>query len=90
MFFATGIQGQDTKQRRKTVEVNINASMPGLVARVVVDKGESVKQGQEVAVINCMKNEISISSTHDGTVKDILVKEWDEMEVDAPMIILDV
>ena len=72
------------------MEVNINASMPGLVARVVVDKGESVKQGQEVAVINCMKNEISISSTHDGTVKDILVKEWDEMEVDAPMIILDV
>ncbi len=72
------------------MEMNVIATMPGLVARVVVSKGEQVKQGQEVAVINCMKNEISITSEKDGVVKEILVKEWDEMEVDSPMLILEV
>lgn len=63
--------------------------MPGLVARVMVDKGETVTAGQEVAVINCMKTELAVESHVAGTVKDILVKEWDEMEVGSPMLIID-
>lgn len=72
------------------MELNINATMPGLVARVVVNLGDAVKEGQEVVVINCMKNEISVTAEQGGIVKDILVKEWDEMEVDAPMVTLEV
>lgn len=71
------------------MERSVNAHMPGLVARVVVNEGDRVNNGQEVAVINCMKNELSVLSPWDGVVKEILVKEWDEMEVDNPMIILD-
>lgn len=72
------------------MERSVNAIMPGLVARVVVEEGARVTAGQEVAVINCMKNEISVTTDTDGTVKKILVKEWDEMQVDMPMIILEV
>lgn len=72
------------------MEKTINAHMPGLVARVVVNEGERVAKGQEVAVINCMKNELSVISPYDGIVKKILVAEWDEMEVDNPMVILEV
>ena len=72
------------------MEVSVNAHMPGLVARVVVNEGARIKKGQEVAVINCMKNELSVVSEYDGIVKQILVKEWDEMEVDNPMIVLEV
>jgi len=72
------------------MEVNVNAHMPGLVARVVVNEGAQVKKGQEVAVINCMKSELSVISAYDGTVKEILVKEWDEMEVDNPMVVIEV
>lgn len=71
------------------MEKVINAHMPGLVARVVVKEGEMVTKGQEVAVINCMKNELTVISPYDGIVKKILVAEWDEMEVDKPMIILE-
>ena len=71
------------------MDVSINAHMPGLVARVVVAEGEEVKEGQEVAVINCMKNEMTVVSHVDGVVKEILVKEWDEMQVDNPMVILE-
>lgn len=71
------------------MEFELKAHMPGLVARVVCEKGQKVEQGQELAVINCMKMESSCCSPKAGTVKEILVAEWDEMDVGTPMIILE-
>ncbi|MGQ9557950.1 MAG: acetyl-CoA carboxylase biotin carboxyl carrier protein subunit [Desulfurispora sp.] len=71
------------------MEQVIKAHMPGLVARVVVNEGDRISQGQEVAVLNCMKTELSVLSEYDGVVKSILVKEWDEMQLGTPMIILE-
>ena len=67
----------------------LKAHMPGLVARVVVNVGDRVAAGQELAVINCMKTEMSCQAEEAGTVKEILVAEWDEMEVGSPLIVLD-
>jgi biotin carboxyl carrier protein len=71
------------------MEQNIMAPMPGLVARVVVAVGDKVEQGQEVAVINCMKTEIPVTADRSGTVRSILVKEWDEMQVGDAMVAID-
>ncbi|NTV42269.1 MAG: acetyl-CoA carboxylase biotin carboxyl carrier protein subunit [Syntrophobacteraceae bacterium] len=71
------------------METTVKAHMPGLVARVVVNPGDKVAQGQEVAVINCMKTELPVLSDRDGIVKSILVKEWDEMEIGSPMVVLE-
>ncbi|RJX29672.1 MAG: acetyl-CoA carboxylase biotin carboxyl carrier protein subunit [Dethiobacter sp.] len=71
------------------MEAKINAHMPGLVARVIVSEGDHVSKGQTVAVINCMKTELEVISEHDGKVKQILAKEWDEMDVGSSMIILE-
>lgn len=71
------------------MDATITAHMPGLVARVVVEPGQQVTKGEEVAVINCMKAEMSVESHVDGVVKEILVKEWDEMEIGVPMVILE-
>jgi len=68
----------------------VKAHMPGLVARVVVNEGDKVAKGQEVAVINCMKTELSVLAEESGVVKSILVKEWDEMEIGSPMVVMDV
>jgi biotin carboxyl carrier protein len=71
------------------MEHKVQAPMPGLVARVVVNIGDTVTAGQEVAVINCMKTEISVTTEQSGTVAGILVKEWDEMQVGDPMVVLN-
>ncbi len=71
------------------MEATINAHMPGLVARVTVSEGEFVKKGQTVAVINCMKTELAVISEYEGKVKQIVAKEWDEMDVGSSMIILE-
>lgn len=72
------------------MEKNIEAIMPGLTARVVVNEGDRISKGQEVAVINCMKTEIRVLSEDEGVVKKILVKEWDELQVGTPMVLIEV
>lgn len=71
------------------MEYTLKAHMPGLVARVVVEVGEKVEKGQELAVINCMKVEMICQTETAGVVKEILVAEWDEMDVGSPMIIVE-
>ena len=71
------------------MEKSVNAIMPGLCARVVVTEGDKISKGQEVAVINCMKTEISITSESSGVVKKVLAKEWDDLQVDDPMVIIE-
>jgi len=72
------------------MEYILEAHMPGLVARVVVEVGDQVEEGQELAVISCMKTEMICQTAKAGTVKEILVAEWDEMDIGSPMIILAV
>jgi acetyl-CoA carboxylase biotin carboxyl carrier protein len=71
------------------MDKSVDAIMPGLCARVVVSEGEKVSAGQEVAVINCMKTEISVKTEVAGVVKKILSKEWDELQVGDAMVILE-
>lgn len=70
------------------METTIVAHMPGMVARVVVDEGDKVVEGQEVAVLSVMKTELSVESNVAGTVTQVLVKEWDEMEIGSPMLVV--
>jgi methylmalonyl-CoA carboxyltransferase small subunit len=79
-----------TPERNIVMEKSVDAVVPGLCARVVVSEGDKVVKGQEVAVINCMKTEISVPSEWDGIVTKVLSKEWDELEVGTPMVMLDV
>lgn len=72
------------------MEHTVKAPMPGLLARVVVEEGQKVSRGDELVVINCMKTETSCVADKDGTVKQILVEEWDEIDVDTPLVILEV
>ena len=71
------------------MEYTVKAEMPGLVARTTVKPGDKVEKGQEVLVINCMKTELSCTAPVSGTVREVMVEEWDELEVDTPMIIIE-
>jgi biotin carboxyl carrier protein len=51
----------------------VTSPLPGVIIAVKVNVGDSVKAGQEVAVLEAMKMENSIEATHDGTVTAIHV-----------------
>lgn len=71
------------------METTVDAHMPGMVARVMVEEGDTVEEGQEVAVLSVMKTELGVQSPVAGLVKQVLVQEWDEMEVGMPMLVVE-
>ncbi|MDM5310142.1 pyruvate carboxylase [Peribacillus frigoritolerans] len=53
----------------------IGATMPGTVIRVVVEKGDQVKQGDHLIITEAMKMETTVQAPFSGTIKDIYVKD---------------
>ena len=58
----------------------IGANIPGTIVKVLVAKGDSVVNGQPVAVIEAMKMETNVIATMDGTVEKVCVKEGDSVK----------
>jgi len=56
--------------------------MPGLLAKLGVEVGQQVKEGDELAVVEAMKMENSLRATQDGTVAKIAASEGDSLAVD--------
>lgn len=58
----------------------IGANIPGTIIKILVSKGDEVKQGQPIAIIEAMKMETNVLSTGDGQVSEIYVKEGDSVK----------
>jgi len=68
--------------------VDIKAPMPGLVVRLLVQKGESVKKGQSLVVIEAMKMENDVKSPADGIVTALHITERTAVEKNARLLTL--
>lgn len=64
----------------------IVAPLPGRVIEFKVKVGDKVALGQEVAILEAMKMENSITSDYAGYVKQILVAEGDTVQADGVLI----
>jgi propionyl-CoA carboxylase alpha chain len=60
--------------------------MPGLVKSISIKKGQSIKQGQELIVIEAMKMENILNSEKDCIVDDVLIKEGSSVSTDEVLI----
>ncbi len=56
-----------------STNTEIHAQMPGAVFKLLVNSGDSVKEGQTILILEAMKMEIDVASTIDGTVDRISV-----------------
>jgi len=56
-------------------KLEVGASIPGTAIKVLVEKGDVVKEGQTLLVIEAMKMETNIIASTAGSIEDILVKE---------------
>ena len=64
----------------------IVAPLPGRVIELKVKVGDTVAVGQEVAILEAMKMENSITSDFAGKVKQIIVKEGDTVQAEGVII----
>jgi propionyl-CoA carboxylase alpha chain len=53
--------------------------MPGLVVSIIVDRGQAVKAGEPLAVVEAMKMENVLIAERDGTISEIKVRPGDNL-----------
>ena len=58
----------------------VTASLPGVVHKILVKAGDSVKKGQAVFVLEAMKMEIEIPAPNDGVISNIEVSQGQSVE----------
>jgi biotin carboxyl carrier protein len=64
----------------------VTSPLPGVIIAVKVNIGDSVKAGQEVAVLEAMKMENSIEAIQDGTITAVHVSKGDSILEGAPIV----
>lgn len=64
----------------------LTAPMPGKVVAVLASKGQEVKKGAALVIMEAMKMEHTIAAPHDGTVDDILYNVGDQVADGAPLL----
>lgn len=66
----------------------ITAPMPGKIISINVKKGDQVKVGDVVLILEAMKMEQQVKSTLNGTVGDILVSPGDTVKKEQALIVV--
>ena len=71
------VLGEDSKFRMADQDnkSDVGASIPGNVIKILVNKGERVKEGQSLAVIEAMKMETNIVAAIEGIIEEVYVSE---------------
>ncbi len=67
----------------------INAPMPGRMVIVKAKVGDAVVEGQELAVMEAMKMELSLKSPRNGKIASVNINAGDFVEADAMLIKLE-
>lgn len=77
------------KRRRREDEMGtsglVKALMPGRVVRVLVAKGDIVRKGMGLLILEAMKMENEIQAPADGTVDDLFVSPGQTVEAGADL-----
>jgi len=66
----------------------ITAPMGGKVIEVKVKPGDTVKEDDEVVILEAMKMELPIMATSSGIVKEVSCNQGDSVDADAVLVVL--
>ena len=77
---------EETSQDVDVQENIIKAPMPGLIIKVNVKKGDKVKKGDLLLILEAMKMQHEIRSKADMEVKNIYVEEGEQVEAFATLV----
>ncbi len=84
---------ENKKQKRSKVSSDLShgysSPMPGKVLKVFVSKGDKVKKGQVLLILEAMKMEHSIIAINDGIIKKVCFKDGDYVEGDVQLLELE-
>lgn len=61
-------------------KLEIGASIPGTIIKVLVKAGDTVKEGDSLLVVEAMKMETNIVASSAGTIESVLVSEGQQVK----------
>jgi biotin carboxyl carrier protein len=64
----------------------VRAPMPGMIVRIEVEPGQSVKSGQGIVIVEAMKMENELKAEGDGVVARILVEPGQAVQKGAVLV----
>ena len=68
---------------------NVEAHITGTVWKIEVAVGDTVAEGDTVAILESMKMEMPVEAEDEGTVKEILVAEGQAVNEGDPLVVLE-
>lgn len=60
--------------------LEVGAGIPGTIIKVLVSEGDTVEEGQSLAVIEAMKMETNITASAAGVIESVFVKEGQQVK----------
>ncbi|BCZ49243.1 pyruvate carboxylase [Clostridium gelidum] len=79
-------EGTATKIANPENKLEIGASIPGTIIKVLVKEGDEVKEGQSLLVIEAMKMETNIVASSAGIIESILKEEGQQVKTGELLI----
>jgi biotin carboxyl carrier protein len=73
---------QTTNTSGNASSVRIKAPMPGLVVKIASEAGMKINKGDKLMILEAMKMENAVTSSINGVVKEIFVREGSPVEKD--------
>jgi acetyl-CoA carboxylase biotin carboxyl carrier protein len=67
---------------------NVDAHITGTVWKIEVKVGDTVEEGDTVAVLESMKMEMPVEAEDEGTVSEILVEEGQSVSEGDTLVVL--
>lgn len=61
-------------------KLEIGASIPGTIIKILVEEGQEVKEGESLLVVEAMKMETNIIASTNGTVESIFAEEGQQVK----------
>jgi acetyl-CoA/propionyl-CoA carboxylase biotin carboxyl carrier protein len=71
------------------VHGEIRAPMQGTIVKVLVEKGQSIRAGEVVCILEAMKMENHIASTREGEISDLPIRAGQVVETGALLAVID-
>ena len=78
-----------TIEPKQAVEGAVNAPMTGVILSVSVKKGDQVKTGQVMCILEAMKMENEIRAPKAGTVKEVYVSEGSSVSEGEVLLVIE-
>ncbi len=88
MEIQSSVENPVSEATQSVVEGALTASMQGMIVKIKVSVGDTVKKGDVVAVLEAMKMQNDVYASSDGEVKEILVKEGASVSAGAPLMVI--